>query len=65
MAHVTPRQDHGYRKITAGGVGGSLAALVGWYVRTKLPGWEDFPTEHLTVAITGVIFYLVPEKAHG
>ena len=52
----------GYRKVGIGSLGSAAAGLVGWYVRTKVPGWEDFPTEMFGTVVGGVLFFFVPER---
>lgn len=48
------------RKVWTGATGGAVAALGGWYLRTKVSGWEDFPTELLVAVFGSGTAYLTP-----
>lgn len=62
MAHRETQVTQGYRKLGGFTVGSALAGMIGWYLRTKLPGWEDFPTELLGTFVGGVAGWWIPEK---
>ncbi len=49
-------------KVTVYALGSALAGLIGWWLRSNLPGWDDFPTELLGTVIGGLLAYFVPER---
>jgi hypothetical protein len=48
------------RKVWTGASAAALAAIVGYIIRTKVRGWEDFPTEALVALFGSGTAYLTP-----
>jgi len=61
-----PEQTHGTRKVTAGSIGGAIAAIAAWGLAEFFsldvpPGIEAA----LATIIIGALVYFTPEKSNG